>query len=188
MLLRSLLLLLSLTCFSACGPPSEEIRVRYAESKSLRFRGTVRVHDDGLRTANGIWSFWFPGGQMQAEGRYVEGSVCTEEDLEANQTRIPLAGRTGLWKGWYRSGDQAWLGEYRNGKRQGEWRWWHAGGRESQRGMFIGGLEHGRHQVWHEDGTRASEGEWNEGNREGLHRPFPTHIKYAVNDYLSLSL
>jgi antitoxin component YwqK of YwqJK toxin-antitoxin module len=58
----------------------------------------------------GLWTFWFPGGKVQALGEF-------SDDFE-----------DGHWVYWNEQGQRAEEGHYRRGERTGLWRVWPADG------------------------------------------------------------
>ncbi len=55
------------------------------------------TYTDGERT--GLWTSWYPNGQIKAEGHYVDGV------------------KNGMWVQWYDDGEVMWKGEWDMGKR-----------------------------------------------------------------------
>ncbi len=72
-------------------------------------QGPWKIYEDSVLIAQGIyikgtpdglWTYWYPNGQLKEEGRYDHGI------------------KTGMWVEWYEDGECMWKGEWENSKRQ----------------------------------------------------------------------
>ena len=59
--------------------------------------------------------------------------------------------QVGPWTYWYKNGQKAEEGEFRNGKHQGKWTTWHDNGQKMSEVEFSDGVEISRRE-WDEDG------------------------------------
>jgi hypothetical protein len=71
-------------------------------------QGPWEIYEEGVLIArgtyvdgkpDGLWTYWYPHGQMKEEGHYHLGIKC------------------GMWVEWYPDGELMWKGEWENGKR-----------------------------------------------------------------------
>jgi antitoxin component YwqK of YwqJK toxin-antitoxin module len=99
------------------------------------------VADFAEKVRTGTWTWYFPSGQKQLEGRYVE-----------NQP-------DGTFTWWFENGQKERQGNYAEGKQQGKWSWWYEGGAKRVEGFYAAGESQGVWQYWREDGTRIRDGE-----------------------------
>lgn len=111
-----------------------------------RFQGTTSRIDG---TREGLWTFWFPSGELREQGRYEHGA------------------RVGLWKQWYANGSPRSEGEREHlpgqagSPRTGCWRFWFESGEIEAQGVYVHGLREG-HWDYHLsngelDGDRSGE-------------------------------
>ncbi len=111
-----------------------------------RFEGEVSRLDG---TREGLWTFWFPNGQLREQGRYAHGQ------------------RVGPWKQWHANGRARSAGARAadpargDSPREGYWRFWFENGELESQGVFVRGLREG-HWDFHLtdgelDGDRSGE-------------------------------
>ncbi len=84
-------------------------------------------------TREGLWTFWFPNGELREQGRYQDGlRVGTWKQWHANgQARsegereadaaLDASPRTGCWRFWFENGALEAQGVYVHGLREGHW-------------------------------------------------------------------
>jgi len=113
--------------------------------------GTARFEGSVSRLGGereGLWTFWFPSGELREQGRYERGL------------------RVGHWKQWHANGATRSEGEreplpgQQESPREGYWRFWFENGAPEAQGVFVHGLREG-HWDYH-----LTDGEL-DGNRSG---------------------
>ncbi len=97
----------------------------------------------------GLWTFWFPDGQLREQGRYQDGV------------------RVGRWKQWHANGqprsegERAWDESTHASERAGHWRFWYENGALEACGAYERGLREGSWDFYlddgHLDGDRTGE-------------------------------
>lgn len=114
-----------------------------------RIERTVRV-DGGELVEHGPYRRWFPNGQLECEGKLLDGV------------------RVGDWVTWYSDGTRASEGVYRRGLRHRKWSYWHPDGERN-------GAESGEYHAVFESfasGAPRVEGERRFKFRHGVWRWF----------------
>lgn len=106
-------------------------------SGSQRYEGAIsRV--DGRE--EGLWTFWFPNGQMREQGRFAHGL------------------RVGRWRQWHSNGAPRSEGGRTPARdrtaslRTGYWRFWYESGALEGQGVFVDGLREGHWDYFLTDG------------------------------------
>ena len=152
-----------------CGSETQAIQGFYGDGLSLRFEGRVSVDERGIQRAQGEWTFWYPDGTLQAQGRFADGAVPGAEHSLDGSTDIPTTGRVGEWRAYRPGMGPDWRGNYTDGKRDGEFSFWHENGQLKLRARFVNGKENGAFRVYHENGELAFTGRYNDGRLDERH-------------------
>ena len=100
------------------GNLRDEIQVKISGVKGVKEGQYVEYHSNGKKKAegkynnnlqNGLWSYYFDNGLLQAKGNYINGNGGDQSD-----SGIPKNNRDGLWKIYTSDGkllqDQSWTG------------------------------------------------------------------------------
>ena len=84
------------------------------------------------RAEEGLWTYWFPNGELREQGRYLHGR------------------RVGSWRQWYpngsprSAGQREWNPTAGGSLREGVWTFWHENGVLAAHGAFEQGLREGQ--------------------------------------------
>lgn len=105
------------------------------------------VDEAGLR--QGEWKHYYPSGQEQSQGRYVNGR------------------REGKWKFYYPSGKLEQEGEYSKGKYEGKWLWYHENEQLWRDEEYSDGKEEGPAVEMNAQGDTVAIGTYLDGLRDG---------------------
>jgi hypothetical protein len=119
-------LLLACASLAACHKHVE----RNWSAGTPRYQGEISRLDG---REEGVWTFWFPNGQMREQGRFERGlrvgrwrqwhangvARCEGERTPAPDGSASL--RTGYWRFWYESGELEGQGSFVAGEREGHW-------------------------------------------------------------------
>ena len=116
--------------------------------------GRVEELPDGVRKRIEIWTFWFPDGNINAQGQFHSG----EMPGESGETGIPINGRDGLWSFWYPNGSKRQEIFYSQGKQNGAFKSWFENGTEEATGTYLSGKKHGKWTIWWDNGHRRFTG------------------------------
>jgi antitoxin component YwqK of YwqJK toxin-antitoxin module/predicted nucleic acid-binding Zn ribbon protein len=140
-----------------------ELREEKYPNGALKSRGHVRQDADKNYVLVGLWTYWFPNGQKEAEGEYVNG----QEGGKRGGTGILVDGRNGPWTIWHSNGQKRQVSEYKNGN---EWvrTTWHENGQMEAQGRYEDGKEEGVWTTWHKNGKKDREGSFKNGKLEGF--------------------
>ncbi|MDP4952358.1 MAG: hypothetical protein NWQ53_01830 [Flavobacteriales bacterium] len=114
------------------------------------------VDDEGRR--QGDWKIYYPTGEIQAEGAYVDGL------------------REGPWVFYHAEGKIAQKGAYRLDLPQGEWRWYFKNGEIHREEYYRKGKEDGEFVEYNEKGEVIHKGAYIDGYKTG-------EWYYFVNDH-----
>jgi uncharacterized protein len=119
-------LALGLSCILLAGCSK---RVSYYDDGVKRSEGGLSFVS---RKEHGLWTYWYPNGEVREEGRYDDGV------------------RVGVWTQWFPNGQRRNRGErVKNaaadaGERHGVWTFWHPSGELAARGVYEHGRREGR--------------------------------------------
>ncbi|MGE3406217.1 MAG: toxin-antitoxin system YwqK family antitoxin [Pirellulales bacterium] len=97
---------------------------------SIEFRD-----DPGPDPLHGVWTFYYPNGQLQMRGEYDHDQPV------------------GTFTWWHANGCKQAEGSYENGYRVGLWTRWHDNGRRQSQGEFFENREVGQWTDWNPDGS-----------------------------------
>ena len=64
---------------------------------------------------------------------------------------------------------KVYIGNLRNGKKEGNWTWWYDNGQKKFDRTFKEGKENGLFTSWYENGQKSYEGTFKDGEQQGLH-------------------
>ncbi len=124
-----------LLCTSLCAC-QQQVEARWPAG-TTRFVGAL----SRLRgTREGLWTFWFPNGELREQGPYRDGA------------------RVGRWKQWHSNGkprsegERADAGTQPGSPRTGYWRFWFENGELEAQGVFVRGLREGHWDYYLTDG------------------------------------
>lgn len=125
-------------------------RTVYRDAKGRKVAAGLRKHDK----PHGEWTYYFPGGAVRAQGRYLDGlpdgrwvfyfrtgQVQRREDYKLGVPdgtvmrgwpngqeqlvgQVEQGVRVGLWRTWYENGQTESAGEFHEDRQDGEWRYW----------------------------------------------------------------
>lgn len=98
---------------------------------------------------NGKWKDLYPGGQVQAEGAYIDNR------------------RTGLWKFYNTSSKVEQTGYYNNGRPDGLWKWYYDNGVILREEEYFQGQRDGAYAEYSETGDIVGQGQYSDGERNG---------------------
>jgi hypothetical protein len=137
--------------FSNSCPDGQELREERYDSTSISARGCVGTDSENNYRREGRWEYFYPSGQKQAEGSYVDGFQGEEGTFSGFV--IDGNGREGPWVLWYENGQKSGEGSYRDGKEEGlSTIWWENGQKQSE-ATYL-------------NGTRTSVTEWDESGNQ----------------------
>lgn len=160
---------LALTVLLGSCAGGEHSQVHFAGSDAARYEG--RISRDGeLVVSDGEWTFWYPGGEMQAQGEFIAGGTPGPDDLLEDRTVIPAAGREEWWSFWDEEGRLVAEGDYEEGLRDDLWATWYENGHQCCTGKFELGVEHGYHIHWDAEGRKRDTRSYAEGRLTGGRR------------------
>lgn len=160
---HSLLVLVGMLLVAGCG--EAHAREDWPDTGQRRFVG--RTHSrGGERTAFGFWTFWYPGGERQAQGWFDGGGLPDLTLTATGGTRLPREGRTKRWSFWDPQHTLLAEGKYRDSRRDDLWACWREDGELCCTGSFANGLPDGFHVTWR-DGQRRDEHTYSGGLLQG---------------------
>jgi len=167
--------------------------------------GRVEELPGGIRKRIDIWTFWFPNGNIKAQGQFRSG----EMPGEMGETGIPIDGRDGLWsfwhqnghkrqeafysrgklngafKSWFENGEQEATGNYVDDRKHGKWSIWWDNEHKRFSCFFVEGRENGKVQFWHENGQASVRGTFRDGLKEGKFTYwYPDGTKMATGNFV----
>ena len=139
---------------------------------------------------SGNWTYWYPGGQQQASGRFEKDKQdgqwtywYANGQMQSTGTYAGAGQRVGAWAYWFETGKQQAQGAYgrvtsgeptpgegRADRQHGLWRFYRGDGSLAASGTFINGS---RMLVWSyfaADGSLAEQGAYWNGAKIGLWR------------------
>ena len=145
-------------------PSGQELREERYDPTSIKAQGCVGTDSENNDRRQGHWEFFYPSGQKEGEGSYVDGF----QGGETGNTGILMDGREGLWVLWHENGQKLQEGSYRDGKGEGLFTRWHENGQKEQEFTNRDGKTEGLFTAWHENGQKLQEGSYRDGELEGL--------------------
>lgn len=110
--------------------------------------GEGLIDKNGFR--QGPWKLYYPSGEIQAEGEYVDNL------------------KEGKWKYFYTSGKSRQVGQYRKGLPHGEWNWYYENGLSWREEIYRKGKEDGLMTEYDTLGNVILTGEYIDGYKNGL--------------------
>ena len=142
----------------------------------------------------GLWTGWHANGEKKYQGKYVDGKpddLYTELDdrgrltksIEYNEGLVLTeyhvqrdeSGTTeyhkrngvldGQWTRWYKNGNKAEEGKYKDGKRSGEWNGWYRSSKKNFSCIYEDGKRAGNYVEWNSKGKKVKEIYYSEGKR-----------------------
>lgn len=115
------------------------------------FEATQALDEDGAWRLDGSWRAWYPGGQIEEVGGYVQGF------------------EHGSWSWWYANGALMARGSFDHGMRVGEWAFWHPNGVVIGEGAYEDGRRSGQWTFRGADGRIREDfsGRYEFGSRVG---------------------
>ena len=94
--------------------------------------------------------------------------IVEDTDELAYKRKIKIIGNRTYVMTWYTGGFQRYLGEYKDGKKEGKWIAWHFPGSITQyEGEYKDDKKEGKWIFRYEDGDKNEEGEYKDGKKEG---------------------
>lgn len=89
----------------------------------------------------------------------------------------------GAFVRWYDNGQQAEIGHYQHGRKEGQFIEWDKQGNTLMEMTFANDLPHGKATLWYSQGTKYIEGQYNYGTESGTwYIRYPTgEIKVTIN-------
>lgn len=99
----------SFSCISNKQNPDQASVIINQEDENGNRVGPWEIYDGEALVArgsyeagepDGLWTYWYPNGEMKAEGHFEQGI------------------KSGMWVEWYNDGVVMWKGEWENGTRQ----------------------------------------------------------------------
>jgi peroxiredoxin len=100
---------------------------------------------------SGLWTYYFPGGQVRRQGAYEAGM------------------RSGPWLQFHENGQQAAVGGYVRDRQTGWWHYHWPDGSSFARGWFSAGVRAGIWERHGQDGAPLASGPWYLGLKVGTH-------------------
>ncbi|GEM_PF-565425 len=143
-----------------------ELREEKYPNGSLKSRGHVRQDADKNHVLVGLWTYWFPNGQKEAEGDYRNG----REGGKRGDTGLLVDGRNGPWTIWYENGQKRSASTYQDGKQEGVWTAWYESGQKKEEGRYEDGKQEGVWIAWYENGQKKEEGTFKDDKLDGRFR------------------
>lgn len=104
---------------------------------------------DAVGMKQGQWILYFPGGEIRAKGRYIDGK------------------REGEWAYFHKSGSTEQKGIYKNDLPEGSWVWFYESGKRWREEQFRKGKEDGPMIEYDENGEILAQGEYVDGLKNG---------------------
>jgi antitoxin component YwqK of YwqJK toxin-antitoxin module len=117
-------LVLSVAIFSACS--RKELREEKYPNGALKSRGYVKQDAEKNYVLAGLWTYWYPNGQKEAEGEYRDA----KESGARGDTGILKDGRQGSWIFWYENGQKKEERTFKADKLEGPSTLWYENGRK----------------------------------------------------------
>lgn len=116
-----------------------------------QFEAEQALDEDGAWRLDGAWRAWYPNGQLEELGGYVQGF------------------EHGKWNWWWSNGAAMAHGAFDEGVRVGEWVFWHPNGVTIGEGRYVDGLRSGPWIFRGADGRVREDfsGTFEEGRRVG---------------------
>lgn len=124
----------------------DEQGIKYTEYFDSGIKKVVGVNRDNI--PNGLWSYYFPNGQIQSRGNFNLGK------------------KEGIWEYFYEDGKLSAHGNYLNDFPDGEWIYYFPDGTVSSRGELKEGSKHGNWVSFYENGAKKGEGSYFVGTGE----------------------
>ena len=140
-----------------------ELREEKYPNGSLKSRGHVRQDADKNHVLVGLWTYWFPNGQKEAEGDYRNG----REGGKRGDTGLLVDGRNGPWTIWYENGQKRSASTYQDGKQEGVWTAWYESGQKKEEGRYEDGKQEGVWIAWYENGQKEEESTFKDDELDG---------------------
>jgi len=101
-----------------------------------RLEYEIAYDEQGREQRHGAFHSWFAGGQMESEGRYLQGL------------------RDGPWVFYHPNGQRAAAGRFADDLESGPWETWYASGQLETQGSYVRGAKKGRWTVYRPDGSK----------------------------------
>ena len=121
--------------FSNSCPDGQELREERYDSTSISARGCVGTDSENNYRREGRWEYFYPSGQKQAEGSYVDGFQGGKRSTAGSL----IDGREGLGMHWNENGQKEEEATYRDGKQEGLGTRWHENGQKGLETTYDGG-------------------------------------------------
>jgi len=153
---------------SSCFWQSLSAQTDTTHSKESKGVGEIK---NGLK--EGIWKFYYPGGNLMAKETYRDG------ELNGQTISYFPGGKISSIENWKEDlqEDSSWYfhpngrlnrkGQYEKGVYQGFWLTFYPTGQLQQSGSYVDGLPSGFYRNWFENGALQEEGTYREGKKEG---------------------
>ncbi|WP_258543779.1 toxin-antitoxin system YwqK family antitoxin, partial [Parvicella tangerina] len=128
---------------------------------SYQYKDDQKLAEGMLDTAGartGSWKYYYPTGELKAEGDYLNGIKVNE------------------WKFYFKNGDIQQKGKYLNGAPHGTWTWWYSNGQVKREEGYRKGKEDGLVVEYDTLGNVLTSGEYIDGIQDGK-------WFYSVNDH-----
>jgi antitoxin component YwqK of YwqJK toxin-antitoxin module len=131
------------------------------------------MYVDGRRRGTQTEYFEADAKKAEAEYLFAREMVRTTEDWWAGVATTNVIAREGRdlkhghYVTWYRNGQKAMEGEFREDQPVGKFVWWHPNGLRAIEGEYIGGKQGGRWSWWYESGKRFIQGGYQDGEQIG---------------------
>lgn len=129
----------------------------------------VQGRRSGLKT-----EYYAPGSKrVEANFLFAKDIIQTNDDWWAGSSRSTLVKkqgkdeRHGLWTTYYRNGQKALEGQYKNDVPTGTFTWWHPNGQKAIEGPYTAGKQSGQWAWWYPNGQRHIRGFYDRGQQAG---------------------
>ena len=92
----------------------------------------------------GIWKSWYENGQQGSEVNYETGKAVywyTNGAKNSEGTMLKGGKHDGKWTAWFENGQLNYIGNYKNGQKDGEWIWYDQKGKITAKETFDAGIK-----------------------------------------------
>ncbi|MBS0207625.1 MAG: hypothetical protein JSS27_01600 [Planctomycetes bacterium] len=155
-----------------------EYRDGEIDGRLIEYSSDKKVVADETYSAGrrrGIKVEWFSPGvkKTQAEFLFALDRTETREDWLAGASETKVIGkdghdeRDGTYTVWYRNGQKAMEGTFRNDEPNGKFSWWHPSGQRAIEGHYTAGQQSDRWQWWYDSGRKQIVGQYTKGEQIG---------------------
>jgi hypothetical protein len=133
----------------------DTLTVTLSENGDIYGRGAISSDS----TWQGLWRWFYPEGQLLAEGHFLNGDGSAPHP----NSGIPLHGREGEWRFYYPDSQIRSVSYFQNGKFHGESKGWFSNGQMRFHFAYKKGVLDGSYEEWFSDGRVKIRGTMNNG-------------------------